>query len=299
MGLNLGKSGENAFAGKGATEFKNDSPMSLKYKGKEFMVGDTWVFRVLSLDSKFTRNITARKVKILNPRTGDYMDIMVADQGPRNKELHDHAGRSLDTCDVTSIFRMPVWVYGKINASGKKEKIAKLMFLEFTSGLVASLNALEEKQGGKCAFDEKSGRPEYDIQLKILYNNKEFPKTYEFEPVIMDDEMERHPNFKVVTEKVLEDEYEQIEAGWAELQKEMDFGLDFEFVQKAIAPRKSKGGDAEDTKPNKSISRTPKVAESDDEEEKPKKKKPAEAEVDEEETPPPAKKKTKFDFDDE
>lgn len=304
-GKNMSKStfigsGKNALAGQGASEYKRGSHLELPYKGKEYEVGDYWILRILSTDAEKIKVIPQRRVKIRNPKNDSMMNLVVADQGKRNKELFDHEGNSLDQCPLTAAYRLPVWVCER-KVGGKREEVNKLMFLECGKGLIKSFNALEELEDGEeFRFNENTGRPEYFIYLRIQANNDQIPKKYAFEVVSTGKYSFTNKENREYAEIVLDEFMDEIEEQWDELMEEMSFGTDFDFVQNQLevrTPKENKQSSASKI----SASVRPQIDDDEEEEEAPKKKKASKAVLDddEDETPTPRRKRKVQTFDDE
>jgi hypothetical protein len=248
------KGGGNAFA-KYNNRGKGKNPFELDYRGKDKQIGEVWTIRILSLAEDDVREIPARKATIINSQSGSKMQFPIPDPGhPLNNEITDHTGKPLSQCESVVIYRMPVWVYKHTDEKGKVVDVNELKYLEFTEGIRISLQKLEQAQGGKCAFDPDTGRPEYDVDLKIVYNNEQIKKKYELEPVLFTDDMDKHPNFKVKAEKALAKFADQISEKWDELQEAMDSGTSEAEIRDAVKVWTKK---EEEDAPTKGLSRTP------------------------------------------
>lgn len=239
----------DGFVGSGGGGFT--SPYELGYRGSAHKIGEAWVIRILSLHPDYIIQQPARRVTIKNPKDGSLMQgVIVADPGaPLNEELTDHAGKRLCDCKAAEIHRVPVWVYGHYTDKGQYEEVDEFKYIEFGTALRISLQQLEEQNRGLCKFDKETGRPEYDILLKIVTNqqNKKIPKTYEFEAITQDSEsLGKDPNFGVPAETVLEAVKKQIEELWDTVQDEMRKGLSDDDVRKRLAEPEDGDGKPED-----------------------------------------------------
>lgn len=239
-----GANAGNAFKDRTAQRFK-DSEFRLNYQGKDFNVGDYWRFRVLSLHPDHIKEFAARRCTIINTKTKQKMKLVIPDPGePLNETLVDHTGTPMSECQETTVMRIPVYVYGIWKKKQKKhefEAIEEVQFLEMGQGLINAFCDLKDAHQGKCAFSDNTGRPEYDILLKIEFNNPEIPKKYELEPVLMGDNMEKDPNFGVSAETALgEDVCKEVMESFEDCVKELQtFGLSESDIKDKLRKRSS------------------------------------------------------------
>lgn len=194
-------------------------PFCLDYKALK--IGEFFEFRVLSLDEDQTCVIPCRKVTIINPRDQKPMTVPIHDPGYEACErLSDQAGKPLTECQMTNIYRIPVWALGKGDMSGNFEEINELKYLEFGEGIKNSFFELEDEQAGMFAFLEgETGRPEYEIRLIVIPGpSAVISKNYKIEGVYFDSKTKKpRATFGVTTEEVLKAHTKTIEDNWESL----------------------------------------------------------------------------------
>lgn len=214
--------GDNAFSG--YTGFRPD-PYFFNHKKDLAGIGEAVDFRILRLDKTATLISEAREAVVTNQKTGAPMNTVVYYPGDEAaKEIVDRTGKRLCDCPVKNIFRMTVWIYGKhtgvvADQATKFEPINKLMYFEWTSGLIGELNKLNSTNAGSSPFDKKTGRPNYDIQLSVVKaNSPSIPKNYKLSPIFInfgeDGIPVAHPNAGKVAEDVLVQFMGQIQKEW-------------------------------------------------------------------------------------
>lgn len=223
------------------------SPFILEYK--KLNVGDFVDLRIISLSRDDIEVIEARKATIKNPKKNNQpMTVIVHDPGKEIAEtISDQFGNRLDQCDPTKLFRVPVAVKSITRMNGKNREVeeldGKLMFIEFGTGLKISLDKMEGAQEGAGGFNEETGRPDYDVRLRVVNGNKGIPRNYEFEPILLEG-TKPSKTFGVELEEAYPDWMDGIMDGWEELREAMAERQDEAEIRRQLKERDGSGGGA-------------------------------------------------------
>src|SRR5262245_46023935 len=127
MGYKKPTSG-NAFADPALKVTGFESPF---YPDHRAEINDAVDFRILSLGFEDIAEIPRRNATIANPKNGKPMTITVDDPGAEvAAKIVDHTGTPLSECEITNIFRIPVFVRA-IKKGGKTEVVNQHKYLEF------------------------------------------------------------------------------------------------------------------------------------------------------------------------
>jgi hypothetical protein len=235
--------GGNAFARYAGTN-REVHPLEVDYK--KLKVGGRVRLRFLDLTDEVAVVLEGREVAILNKQNNSMMAIKMeiptdkdGNPDPGLKGLVDHAGTPILACKKVNIYRCPVWVYFEQDDTGKVTEIGALRYIEFTQGLRDSMGDLAEFQNGVGAFNEDTGRPDYDVDLCVVKGEGTIPKNYKFDVVYMDAKTKKtHPNFGVEAEEVLADVMDEINDLWEDVINAMNRRTTLEDVIKRLAPPK-------------------------------------------------------------
>lgn len=236
------------FAGSG----REVHPLEVDYK--KLKIGGRIRLRFLDLTPEAAAVLEAREVGIVNKQNNSMMAIKVEIPGEyvrnedgsydftvdeRVKSLVDHNGTPVLACKSVKIYRAPVWVYYEQDENGKITDIDALRFIEFTQGLRDSMDELVGFQNGAGAFNEETGRPDYDVDLCIIKGEGSIPKNYKFEVVFLDEKTKKqHENFGSEAEEVLESVLPEIEQMWPEVIEAAFRQTTYEDLEKRLAPAK-------------------------------------------------------------
>lgn len=240
------KGTSNAFKDRERTSSSLD-PNQVMYKNLK--PGDFVDIRFLTFEEEAFMQIRCRKAEITNPKTNKPMTINVVDLGYEvMSELIDSSGTPLNECKTTYLYRLPVWVYRRraTDKDGvvKTEEINELKYIEFGPGLAKSLEKLEEFQDGMGEFNQETGRPDYDVRLKVVPGqNDAIPKNYEFEPVLFEVKDKKRVNsssFGVEAETVLKKYMSVISEKWDEVVTAMKTLPDATEVRRQLSPKDNK-----------------------------------------------------------
>jgi hypothetical protein len=238
------RGGGNAFAGYKGASF--DDPLSISYK--RYKPGAYIRLRILSLAGEDVNVIPCRGVSVMNPQTKQMMTIKDVHEPEDTSIMHDildHAGNPMSACQQVNLFRCPVFVYFTVDEKGTREDINALRYLEFGQGLKNSLDKLEEFQQGLGAFNEESGRPDYDVDLVVVEGEGSISKNYEFQVVLMDSKSKKqHGHFGVEAEEVLETEgfMDAVAAEWDTVQAAISKRMTEEEIRNRVQPRQENRG---------------------------------------------------------
>ncbi len=247
------KSGETQNALAGGDYYGANREFELVYRGKDvFDVGDSVLLRFMSLHPDDILKVPEKKVSVTNPKTKKLMEIKVHnplqyDPVPEGADelttLKDHSGAFFEDCQDSTCYRVPVFVRSITSGTGKNretEDVDRLLWVELGPGLKKSLNKMAEANDGICAFNEESGRPEYDVRLKIVKGTSgDFPKTYEFEAVVLNGR-EPDANFDVSAEDCVD--LKVIEEDWDAVQEEMRALMTVADVKKKLRTSSNSSG---------------------------------------------------------
>lgn len=206
-------------------KFKNRStgsrhhPLEVPYKGLE--IGDKVRIRVLSLSEDETVIFEGREVSITNPKTKKPMTIKVALPLDKNGnvieeslDLRTPGGKRVGDGREVFFYRIPVWLYSIQKGKNAPEEIGALRYLEMTQGLRDSLDELETFQDGLGEFNPETGRPDYDIFLRIV-EAKMVPFSYRFDVINLGSNKKQDPAFGVEVEEFFTDEmFDAIDEQW-------------------------------------------------------------------------------------
>jgi hypothetical protein len=246
--------GKNAFE-QYASASREAHPLEVDYRSLK--IGDSVRLRFLDLTEDSTVALEAREVKILNPQNQSFMNIKVeiplGEDGkplPEVKELVDHNQTPVLAGKSVRIYRCPVWVYHIV-----KEKeiidVDGLRYLEFTQGLRDSLEELRSFQNGVGEFNEETGRPDYDVDLRIIKGEGSISKNYVFDVVYLDAKTKKpHENFGVEAEEVLEEVMGEIDSAWDEVQDAIHTRTTLDALTKRVAPPKSNDKQSVSSRPS-------------------------------------------------
>src|ERR1044072_1806591 len=229
-------------------------PNFFDYKKELKVIGESVELRFFGVTAPFVIGSPAMKVAITNPKDGKPMNLQVYE--PSAELMHsirDHNGKTLAECDRTTLYRMIVWVKGKNmnpDRSGNckdYEAIGDLRYLEFTPGLAIEINKLQKYQNGAGAFNENTGRPDYDIRFSVVPGNSpSIPKNYALEPIrnIGIVPKTKRPliseTFGVDTDEALGKDLKVVEAKWDEVMEAMHKLPDDEAIKRRFS--KTGGG---------------------------------------------------------
>lgn len=227
-------------------------PLEVDYK--KLKIGGRVRLRFLDLTPEAAAVFEAREVGIVNKQNNSMMAIKVEIPGEydrhedgtyeftpdeRVKGLVDHNGTPVMACKSVKIFRCPVWVYYEQDENGKITDIDTLKYLEFTQGLRNSMDELVGFQDGAGAFNEETGRPDYDVDLCVIKGEGTIPKNYKFEVVFLDPKTKRQAeSFGVEAEEVLSDVMGEIEGMWPEVLEALWRETTYEDLEKRLSPPK-------------------------------------------------------------
>lgn len=242
-------SGGNAFD-QYATTGREVHPLEVDYK--KFKVGGRVRLRFLDCTVEGASILEAREAGIVNRQNNSMMLIKVEIPGTYDrhedgtytfipddgvKNLVDHNGTPILACKAAKIYRCPVWVYYEQDENGKITDVDALRFVEFTQGLRDSMSELASFQNGAGAFNEETGRPDYDVDLCIVPGEGTISKNYKFEVVFLDDKTRKqHSNFGVEAEEVLSECMDDIQALWPDVIEAVFRQTTLEDLEKRLAP---------------------------------------------------------------
>lgn len=235
--------GGNAFAGYAGAN-REVHPLEVDYK--KLKVGGRVRLRFLDLTEEVAVVLEGREVGIVNKQNNSMMaikmEIPLDDEGKPDaglKGLVDHAGTPVLACKKINIYRCPVWVYFEQDDTGKVTEIDALRYIEFTQGLRDSMDELAAFQNGVGAFNEETGRPDYDVDLCVVKGEGTIPKNYKFDVVYMDAKTKKpHPNFGVEAEEVLDGVMDEINELWEPVLEAMNRRTTLDDVTKRLTPSK-------------------------------------------------------------
>lgn len=237
------RGGGNAFASYKGSSFGD--PLAINYR--KFKENSYIRLRILSLSEEDVTVIPCREVSILNPKTKQMMIIKDVHEPEDPSVMHtiiDHAGNPMSSAKQTYLFRCPVFVYFTVDEKNNREDVNQLRYLEFGQGLKNSLDKLEEFQQGLGAFNEETGRPDYDIDL-VIFEGDGGIKNYEFEVVLMDSKTKKqHPHFGVEAEVILEQEgfMDAVSADWDAVQEALHRRMTEDEIRQRVQPKAEQRG---------------------------------------------------------
>lgn len=266
------KSGGNALSKyAGANSFTH--PLELNYKGN---IGDYARLRVCSMAEEDIAVIPAREMEIFNPKQKNFMKVLIPEPEDSNDMvgLFDHKQNPMEGCTQKFIYRIPVFVFESCK-KGVVEPVNALRYMEFTQGLMNSLEDMRGFQDGAGAFNEETDRPDYDVFVRVVEGTGSIPKSYTFEPAMADPKNRKnnfmHENWSKTTEEVLEEMQvmDEVSAAWDEVVEALQTRMTLEEIEKKITPKEDNkdagGGSAVGTRPG---SRANEAAEAQEPEEK-------------------------------
>lgn len=219
-------------------------PLEVDYK--RFKPGGRVRMRFMNLDDDVAVALEGREVSILNRQTGAMMSIKVEipcdEHGEPLSEVEkmvDHSGVPVLAQKETPIFRMPVWVYFEEDDRGVITEVSALRYLEFTQGLRVSMDQMKEWQQGVGAFNEDTGRPDYDVDLRVIKGEGTISKNYRFDVVYLDSKTKKqHPNFGVEADEVLAEVLDVIDEEWPAVIEAMNRRITLQEFERRLAPPK-------------------------------------------------------------
>lgn len=238
-----------------ATKFKKPietSEFELDYRsGLE--VGSSVEFRIMRLNKSETNSYPTVPVKLYSPKKGTPLNLrMYLPDRELAQDLYDHDGvrvSDIESDKIRYMLRVPIFVY-KINkmTEGKivTEEVNKLYFVELGGGLKKTLKELKEA-GGLTKFDETTGRPNYDMLLKIVPGQSaQYNKNYDVEAITLAIDKQgkpvTHPNFGLTAEEAIKEwEDTEVRPNWGKMMEGM-FALPTETELRNFLAKKTNNG---------------------------------------------------------
>ena len=243
---------------------------------KEISVGESVVFRILSLDEA---DITVTEVvtATVKKANGEPMEIKIplpSDSMAANS-IKDDAGNKLSDLDSSNLTCIPVFVLYSIDKKGrKKQDINRIAYIQVGPMILKQLRELQldaDEEGTGFGNDEvESPVPPYSLKLRV-FKEGGFPK-YELKPVRKvkgsDGASKKAQDFGLDNDEALADEWDDIVSKMGELVEHLKTKQDDETkpenVKKRFARyRKNQQESATSAKNN----RKPSAEEDDDEDE--------------------------------
>lgn len=269
--------------GKSVTEMGGGSfqknPFDMGFK--ELSIGQSLIFRVLSLDPDETRELKGFKAKIFRntEKYKGWLDVpilkLIQKGGGEDgveptlineipdevfKLLQDHEDNYVINNKFTSIYRIPVWVLDKVGSKKDDvEEVNALRFMEVSWSQLRKLVELQSQQQGALVFDEETKLPHYNIALRVVKGDNG-NKNYRFEG-LMGSPRSPDPAYGVSNYDLLEEFEDEIDNEWDNLQKAMDEfpSLDNVRYQLGGNPNKSDNGGNESLSNGRGLKSKPEI----------------------------------------
>lgn len=230
----------------------SDNPLKLVPNKTATIVGETIRLRILSLDPSQTRVVRCAKVDQAGKGKGsgrvftEYIHSQLLYNDPEEviaenalADFFDDSGTCVAELKTGDIFRIPVWFYGIGSKKGFDDK-DELKFLEVTWGIFKDIMDLEDDRQMDLTFDEKIGKPMYDIE--IYRNDPSGKDTWRVYGVQFTDK-KPDANYNVTDEEAIgKDGWKAVTEGWAELQEAMDDFMTPEQIRRKLSGGKVRSG---------------------------------------------------------
>jgi hypothetical protein len=149
------------------------NPLEFTYRGKSVQVGESFTFRLLSLDKRVVKEVRMRSIKyVVNKKDGGTATIYksipaFSDEEIKGKTTPD--GEPLSSFPVSTQYRLPVFVYSKTVKDGKStkvEKVEELRFISVTPTMYTQLLTIPDSEtDNDYSFSEDSAKPDYDLKI--------------------------------------------------------------------------------------------------------------------------------------